>query len=254
MAPKKQFCDAMEKVWKNHGVYIGTANGEYTELLTIRQIKQMEINYGYDVSTTNKNIRRVLSYIGKCYENGYDMSESRAGDCSGIIVGVLRDLKVIGENDDYRAKDFQKMSTPVKLEDLQPADLVFDKSSDAGHVGVYVGDGYAIESRGRDYGVQRYKVSERSWKTGGRLNWWTGERVLTRKLKYVEGDLMTGDDVAMVQTQLITMGYSCGKVDGIFGKKTRDAVKACQQENDITPATGNVGKKTCKVLDIIWVG
>ena len=65
---------------------------------------------------------------------------------------------------------------------------------------------------------------------------------------------MTGDDVAMVQTQLITMGYNCGKVDGIFGKKTRDAVKACQQENDISPASGNVGKKTCKVLDIIWAG
>jgi hypothetical protein len=27
MATRQQFCDAMEEVYKNHGVYIGTANG-----------------------------------------------------------------------------------------------------------------------------------------------------------------------------------------------------------------------------------
>ena len=32
-----------------------------------------------------------------------------------------------------------------------------------GHVGIYVGDGWAIEARGFDYGIVRTRVSERGW-------------------------------------------------------------------------------------------
>lgn len=33
-----------------------------------------------------------------------------------------------------------------------------------GHVGIYVGDGWAVEARGFDYGIVRTRVSERGWR------------------------------------------------------------------------------------------
>ena len=35
-------CDAMEEVYNGHGVYIGAANGELTESLSIKRIRQLE--------------------------------------------------------------------------------------------------------------------------------------------------------------------------------------------------------------------
>ena len=54
---------------------------------------------------------------------------------------------------------------------------------------------------------------------------------------------MTGDDVKLLQEQLNKKGYDCGKVDGEFGTKTRDAVIKYQKDNMLT-ADGIVGQKT----------
>ena len=241
MATRQAFCDAMNEVHKNHGVYIGTANGEYTETLTIGKIHKMEQNYG---NKPNTDTRRDLAFIGKCYENGYDMSRSRAGDCSGIIVGVMRDLSIIKSTSDYRARDFQKLASPVPLKDLQSADLVFDKTSEATHVGVYVGDGYVVESKGRDYGVVKRKVSEGKWVVGGRLDWFDNDiPVLTRNLRYIKDNLMRGEDVKLCQEQLNKKGCDAGVEDGIFGLKTYDAVIEFQTENGLE-VDGIVGQKT----------
>ena len=249
MATRQEFCDAMEEVYRNHGVYIGTANGEYTEGLTVGRIRHMEVDYGYDEKKTNANIRRDFAYIGKCYEQGWDMSKSRAGDCSGIIVGVMRDLEIIGKTADYRARDFQAKSTPVALADLQDADLVFDKKKDATHVGVFYG-GYIIESRGRDYGVTKRPLKDTSFVIGGRLDWFSDDiPVLTRELKYIEGDLMHGKDVEQCQERLVKKGYNPGVVDGYYGKKTEDAVINFQVTEDLgIKRLGVVGQKTWAAL------
>ena len=246
MATRKEFCDAMETVYKNHGVYIGTANGEYTETLTIGKIHQMEKNYGRE--NPDNDTKRDLNYIAKCYEQHFDMTKSRAGDCSGIIVGVMRDLGVIKPTSDYSAKMFQKKAVTVSLKDLQPADLVFNKTADASHVGVYVGDGYVIESKGRDSGVVKRKTSDGPWVIGGRLEWFDDEiPVLTRNLRYVKENLMRGEDVRMCQEQLTKKGYDCGKADGVFGIKTRDAVIEFQADHKLT-VDGVVGQKTWNKL------
>ena len=57
-----------------------------------------------------------------------------------------------------------------------------------------------------------------------------------------------GDDVAELQTMLNARGYSCGKVDGIFGKGTESAVKAFQKANGLT-VDGVVGRATWAALD-----
>lgn len=243
MATRKEFCDAMNEVYKNHGVYIGTANGAYTESLTIGKIHQMEKNYGRP--DPDNDTKRDLKYIASCYEKHYDMSKSRAGDCSGIIVGVMRDLKIIKPTSDYSAKMFQKEAIPVDIEDLQAGDLVFNKLSDASHVGVYVGDGMVIESQGRDVGVTKRKTSDGGWAVGGRLDWFDSGDIppLTRNLYYREGDLMRGEDVRECQEQLTSAGYGCGSIDSVFGKKVKMAVLAFQLENDLEP-DGVVGQQT----------
>lgn len=259
MATRQEFCDAMTEVYNNHGVYIGTANGEYTESLTIGQIHKMEETYARRDSkgkpVWDSDTRRDLAYIGKCYEQGWDMSKSRSGDCSGIIVGIMRDLGIIKPTADYRARDFQAKSTPVPLADLQPADLVFDKMKDATHVGVFVGGGdglygYVIESRGRDYGVTKRLLKDTNFIIGGRLDWFSDEiPVLTRELRYIENDLMHGKDVEQCQERLVLKGYNPGVVDGYYGRKTEDAVINFQTVEDLgIKRLGVVGQKTWAAL------
>ncbi len=64
--------------------------------------------------------------------------------------------------------------------------------------------------------------------TLGRLEealWSLGDRTLS----FVPGNLMQGDDVVILQQRLTTMGFDCGKVDGIFGKRTDGALREFQK-------------------------
>ncbi len=54
--------------------------------------------------------------------------------------------------------------------------------------------------------------------------WKLGDRVLS----YIE-PLMRGDDVAALQAQFSEMGFNCGRVDGIFGKRTENTVMEFQK-------------------------
>ena len=121
----------------------------------------------------------------------------------------------------------------------------------SGHVGVYIGGGYAVEARGFAYGVVKTKVKDRSWtewaympesllKYDGSAATVTpdpepeqpttttstllGKRILKRK-----SPMMTGSDVKEMQTRLNKLGYSCGTADGEFGKNTQKGVKAFQK-------------------------
>ena len=255
MATRRDFADAMIEVYKNHGVYIGTANGELTEELKVGEIRRKEVNYGYDRDKTNTNIRRDFAYIGKCYEKGWDMSKSKAGDCSGIAVGELRSLGIIPKTADYNCRTFMKECTKIPLDALRASDLVFNKNDDPSHMGVFDGE-KVVESKGRDDGVVRRSVSEGSWVIGGRLpdSWFDDDiPVLTRVLKYVPDNMMRGEDVREVQQQLQLAGYTPGAADGVFGKKTKIAVQAFQLDNNLE-ADGIVGKNTAIALGFKWEG
>ena len=56
------------------------------------------------------------------------------------------------------------------------------------------------------------------------------------------------DRVKVMQQALIRLNYLSGKADGIFGRKTLDAVVAFQQANKLS-ADGLAGKKTLKALE-----
>ena len=244
MATRQQFCDAMEEVYKNHGVYIGTANGERTESLTIGQIHQMEKNYGRP--DPDNDTKRDLKYIASCYEKHWNMSKSLAGDCSGIVVGILRSLKVIKSTADYNCRTFMKASKTVALKDLQAGDLVFNKTSEPSHMGGYVGDGMVVESQGRDAGVVRRKTSAGGWAVGGRLDWFDDDiPILTRNLYYRPDDLMKGEDVKLAQERLNLKGCDAGVEDGIFGRKSETATIEFQEINHPPlEVDGVIGQKT----------
>lgn len=58
-----------------------------------------------------------------------------------------------------------------------------------------------------------------------------------------------GETVRKIQTKLKNWGYYTGSVDGIFGKKTQEAVKYFQRRNGLA-ADGIVGAKTAAALGI----
>ena len=57
----------------------------------------------------------------------------------------------------------------------------------------------------------------------------------------------SGSTVRTIQQKLKNWGYYKGSVDGIFGSKTKEAVKYFQRKNGLT-ADGIVGAKTLKAL------
>ena len=131
MATREEFCMEAKALASDHGIYLWSGNGELTEGLTVGQIRAKE-------STLN-NAAKVFRFLAKCYEKEFDMRKSRACDCSGAVVYILRKLGLIKPTSDYRARDLQAMCKKVRLDKLKPADLVFNKSAEATHVGIYIG-------------------------------------------------------------------------------------------------------------------
>ena len=80
-------------------------------------------------------------------------------DCSGGIVGLLRHAKVVRGGFDLSADGFTGKSHSKRIEQsaLRSADFVHK----AGHIGLYVGGGYAVEWMGGAYGCQLTMLCKR---------------------------------------------------------------------------------------------
>ena len=63
----------------------------------------------------------------------------------------------------------------------------------------------------------------------------------------------SGSTVRTIQTKLKNWGYYTGSVDGIFGSKTRQAVRYFQSRNGLT-VDGIVGTKTARAMGITLTG
>ena len=139
-----------------------------------------------------------------------------------------------------------------------------------GHVGVYIGGGFAVEAEGFSYGVVETKVSKRPWTEWAYLpesmlvydgatsteETKPSEPVVTepekvyalgeRTLKHTSPD-MRGEDVKELQNRLNALGFDCGTADGIFGSKTEQGVIAFQTAAGIE-ADGKFGKESFSAL------
>lgn len=242
MSLATDYVSRLYEIYENHGIYVGTANGERT-LDIAGKFYEYEKRYGRPDPYTDA--ARDYEFLASCYRKKWDMSKSRAGDCSGIIIGILRDMGLIGPTEDYNATTLQRsFSTPIPLDQIQPGDWLFDKSSEASHIGTYIGNGETIDSRGRDLGVVRQYLDSYAWKAAGRPIWFTEIPPLTRNLYYKQDDMMRGDDVRQCQTQLTKKGFTeVGTIDGVFGSKTDSAVRHFQAANSLQ-IDGIVGPKT----------
>ena len=111
-----------------------------------------------------------------------------------------------------------------------------------GHVGYYVGQGYAVEWQGFSTGCIRTKVANRSWKYWYELPF----------INYAEGDIAgapsdasagsrllvkgaAGADVKAMQEMLLQIGYDLPRygADGEFGSETQRALQAFQQNEGL---------------------
>lgn len=177
-------------------------------------------------------------------------------DCSGMIVEAFRahdnDFDDRSANSFYNSYTSSRGNIKTMPEEIG---LIVWKN---GHIGVYIGDGLVIEARGYQYGVVVSKLSTQKWTNWGRLKNVEYLKAVepkpefTRLLKY-KTKMMRGDDVKSLQILLTKAGQSVGATDGIFGKKTRDAVKSFQRIKKLS-VDGIAGKKTITALGGVWKG
>lgn len=128
----------------------------------------------------------------------------------------------------------------------------------SGHIGVYIGGGYTIEMRGFAYDCVKRKVKDGPWTKWGKLPASMisyDDEPATSEPSEPEGDRelrngCEGADVKQLQSDLITLGFSCGRwgADGEFGDCTEQAVEAFQRAHGIDD-TGVFDATTRKALE-----
>lgn len=238
-------------------VYVWGGNGEKLVNLLPRLCNMEKADHSYESALNNTD--RVLTLLNKRLLAGVDIFKIHGVDCSGLAVKYLLEKGII--KDDTTANGFYNLTkgNPVKMDMIQAGDFLFQGSdSNKWHIGYAISDKYAIECQNHDVGVVQTKISDRGWKYATRPSWYSDEPkekpVLKREL-YVTEPLMRGDDVRDCQRLLVDKGYNPGVNDGIYGKKTMEAVKDFQiDENLGIKRLGTVGKKTATALGFIWEG
>lgn len=73
--------------------------------------------------------------------------------------------------------------------------------------------------------------------------WALGDRILV----HLPGHLLSGDDVAELQEQLLRLGFHVGRVDGLFGPSTDTALRELQRGVGLLP-DGTCGPSTLRAL------
>ena len=74
-------------------------------------------------------------------------------------------------------------------------------------------------------------------------HWRLGDRVLAHQA----GQMLTGDDVAALQSQLLELGYDIKRADGVFGRTTAEALRVFQHDYGLVP-DGICGPATLRAL------
>jgi N-acetylmuramoyl-L-alanine amidase len=119
------------------------------------------------------------------------------------------------------------------LDSQASADPLFDQSVDRAVRAFQQGRGLTVD------GV----VDAATYRALDEARWRLGDRTLQLQPR----TLMRGDDVAALQSRLITMGFHIGRLDGIFGVRTEAGLKEFQQSVGL-PTDGVCGPETYVAL------
>ena len=87
-------------------------------------------------------------------------------DCSGLMQYAFNSQ---GINIPRVSQDQQKDSTTISMTEIKPGDLVFNKTSDSTHVGMYIGDDMYIQAPHTGDVVKISKLSTSNIKYAGRV-------------------------------------------------------------------------------------
>lgn len=212
--------------------------------------------YGQKCSDSlyNSKKKQYKDHYGPSRTAGYKKdiaNKKRCADCVGLIKsyfwsgGNINTLPKYGTNHcpDVSANgmfNLCKQSGAISSIPDEPGLVVWH----SGHIGVYVGGGYTVELMGFDYDCKKKKVTAGSWKKWGRLPssmiTYTNEPV---NVQADEGNRFlqngsSGKDVKQLQTNLIRLGYDCGRwgADGDFGDATENALETFQRDHELTPS------------------
>jgi hypothetical protein len=176
-------------------------------------------------------------------------------DCSGLIVSAFRSK--LPNYGDRAAVNFKSQFVESGKIDTIP-DIPGLAVWRSGHIGTYIGNGKVIEAAGYRVGVIETPIAtpyNKNWTYWGKLKdceyiienkKFVLSRVLKKKFIH-----MKGKDVVELQETLNNLGFNCGKVDGDFGNKTDEAVKAFQRSKKLV-ADGQVGKNTAAKLNWLY--
>jgi hypothetical protein len=255
--PIGQFVSELYAAYKRKDGYIMCATGQNP--------KKWAVNSWWFTQYTNADQRKKALY--------WREHAQRVWDCNGLAEGLYKDYSGVDINTQARYNYAQwcspKGSGLIPAKYRVPGAAVFWGTSAANihHVaylykpvkdGVPNGDWYIIEARGVNYGVVETRLLSR------RPNYWgwmtkyfdydqsgvsvptDAPAVSTRILR--NGD--EGEDVKQMQTNLIRLGYDCGRwgADGDFGDATEMALKKFQSEHGLE-ADGKYGPLSKAAMD-----
>lgn len=126
-----------------------------------------------------------------------------------------------------------KLSQIGLLDDTQPGPHTFDDDVDHAVRQFQQERGLAVDGV---VGPMTYRMlDEARWRLGDRL------------LSYVVANPQSGDDVSDLQRRLSELGFNVGRLDGVFGPHTGDALREFQRNVGL-PADGTCGPSTFKAL------
>lgn len=190
----------------------------------------------------------------------------RVADCSGLFSWAFKQLggyMYHGSNTMWSkyctAKGSLSKGKRSDGKTLKPGTAVFKckNVTDYYHVGLYIGDGIVIEAQGTSTGVVTSNVSK--WTHWGELRGvsYDDNNIVNDTVAYTELGQRTlkytspntyGEDVKQLQNKLNALGYSCGKADGYFGVKTKNALIKLQMEYGLS-TDGVLNDVTLKALN-----
>ena len=194
-------------------------------------------------------------------------------DCVNLIKGVLWGWK--GQTDkpyggaSYASNNVPDLSADQMITKCSNISTDFSKIEVGeavwmrGHIGVYIGDGLAIECTPKwenrvqvtscNRTIKGYK--RRNWTKHGKLPYidYAGKQTDTEtkpKVDYIYEKGDKGEEIKRIQETLVELGYDIGEhgVDGSFGGATRRAVEAFQKANGLEQ-TGAIDKKTLDAMN-----
>ena len=146
----------------------------------------------------------------------------RRGDTGPAVAEIRAKLGVLG-----------LLAEGEGAELLDPSGALFDEATDRAVRAFQQARGISVD------GV----VGPRTYHALDEARWRLGDRILF----FVPARLMAGDDVATLQQRLLDMGFDCGRVDGLFGVETEQALREFQRNIGVA-ADGTCGPATFKAL------